>query len=49
MDGAVFELARRNIAIMSLGIDLRHDGYEHGLQALGEPAEDLLVVFVAPP
>jgi hypothetical protein len=49
LDGAVFELARTNIAIMGLGIDLRHEGYQHGLQALGEPCEDLLIVFVAPP
>ena len=49
LDEAVFELARRNIAIMGLGIDLRHDGYQHGLQALGEPGEDLLIMFVAPP
>jgi len=49
VDDAVFELARKNIAIMGLGIDLRHDGYRHGLQALGEPGEDLLIVFVAPP
>jgi hypothetical protein len=49
VDDAVFELARRNIAIMGLGIDLRHDGYQHGLQALGEPGEDPVIVFVAPP
>jgi len=49
LDDAVFELTRTNIAIMGLDIDLRHDGYQHGLQALGEPGEGLLIVFVAPP
>jgi Conserved hypothetical protein 95 len=49
LDDAVFELARKNIAIMGLGVDLRHDSYQHGLRALGRPGEDLLVVFVAPP
>ena len=29
--------------------DLRHDSYQHGLQALGQPGEDLLIVFVALP
>jgi hypothetical protein len=49
LDDAVFGLARENIAVMGLGIDLRHDGYQHGLQALGQRDEDLLIVFVAPP
>jgi len=49
LDDAVFELARSNISIMGLGIDLRHASYQHGLRALGQPAEDLLIVFVAPP
>jgi Conserved hypothetical protein 95 len=49
LDDAVFELARTNLSLMGLDIDLRHDGYQHGLQALGEPGEDLLIVFVAPP
>jgi predicted RNA methylase len=48
-DDAVFELARENLSIMGLGIDLRHDSYQRGLEALGEPGEDLLIVFVAPP
>jgi hypothetical protein len=34
---------------MGLDIDLRHDSYEHGLTALGDPDADLLIVFVAPP
>jgi hypothetical protein len=34
---------------VGLDIDLVHDSYDRGLQALGEPDEDLLIVFVAPP
>ncbi|MGI9005481.1 MAG: hypothetical protein ACR2FU_04650 [Streptosporangiaceae bacterium] len=49
LDDAVFELARTNLSIAGLGIDLLHDSYQRGLQSLGEPDEDLLIVFVAPP
>jgi hypothetical protein len=45
----VFELARTNLSLMGLDIELRHDSSEHGLRALGQPGEDLLIVFVAPP
>lgn len=49
LDDVVFELARNNLRIAGLDIDLRHDSYQHGLQALGQPGEDLLIVFVSPP
>jgi hypothetical protein len=49
LDPAVFELTRRNVSLMDLGIDLRHDSYQHGLRSLREPVEKLLIVFVAPP
>jgi predicted RNA methylase len=49
LDDAVFELARANLSVLSRGIDLVHDSYERGLRALGEPDEDLIIVFVAPP
>jgi hypothetical protein len=49
LDGAVFELTRENLSAMGLDIDLVHDSYDRGLQTLGEPDEDLLIVFVAPP
>ena len=45
----MFELARANASLMALGIDPRHDSYSRGLQAPGQSAEDLLIVFVAPP
>ena len=49
LDDVVFELASKNLCIAGLSIDLRHDSYQHGLQALGQPGEDLLIVFVSPP
>ena len=49
LDDAVFALTRANLSAMGLDIDLRHDSYEHGLTALGDPGADLLIVFVAPP
>src|SRR5215472_7665136 len=49
LDDAVFELAHKNLCIAGPGIDLRHDSYRHGLRALGQPGEDLLIVVVAPP
>jgi hypothetical protein len=45
----IFELATKNLRITGLGIDLRHDSYQHALQSLGQPGEDLLIVFVSPP
>jgi predicted RNA methylase len=49
LDDAVFALASKNARIAGLGIDLRHDSYQHGLEAFGQPGEDLLIVFVSPP
>ena len=49
IDDAVFELTRRNLGVMGLDIELIHDSYQHGLPALGELDESLLIVFVAPP
>jgi predicted RNA methylase len=49
LDDAVCALTRANLSAVGLDIDLRHDSYEQGLRALGEPGEDLLIVFVAPP
>ena len=49
LDDTVFELTRKNLAVMGVDIELVHDSYERGLQALAEPDESLLIVFVAPP
>ena len=48
-DEAVFRLARTNLSIMGLGIDLIQDSYDHGLRTLGDVGTGLLIVFVAPP
>jgi predicted RNA methylase len=49
LDDAIFGLTRANLSAMGLDINLVRYSYERGLQALGEPDEDLLIVFVAPP
>jgi predicted RNA methylase len=49
LDDVVFGLASKNLRVVGLGIDLRQDSYQHGLQALGQLGEDLLIVFVSPP
>jgi hypothetical protein len=49
LDDGVYRLTRANLSIVDLGIELVHDSYDIGLRALGEPDEDLLIVFVAPP
>ena len=45
----MFALTRANLSVVSPGIDLVHDSYDRGLRTLGEPDEDLVIVFVAPP
>jgi hypothetical protein len=49
LDDVVFDLARKNLSIAGIDIDMIHDSYERGLNALTVPVEELLVVFVAPP
>jgi hypothetical protein len=49
LDDAVYGLTRANLSVLGVDIDLLHDSYDRGLRALGEPDEDLLIVFVAPP
>ena len=49
LDDAVFALTRANLSVVSPGVDLVHDSYDRGLRTLGEPDEDLVIVFVAPP
>jgi len=49
LDDTVFALSERNLALAGVDLELIHDGYRPGLDALGEPDEDLLIVFVAPP
>jgi len=49
LDDVVFELTRENLSIMGLGIEVEHQGYEHGLQRLAVSADALVIVFVSPP
>lgn len=49
LDDAVFEVSRRNLAIVGLDVALSHEGHETGLTGLSIPADQLLIVFVAPP
>lgn len=49
LDPGVHELASSNLARLGLGVELRRRDYAHGLAELGSPAEDLVIVFMAPP
>jgi len=49
LDERVFEIALGNLSAMGLDVDLRHQAYQDGLHGLGEPPEDLVILFVAPP
>jgi hypothetical protein len=49
LDDMVFELTRRNESIMSLGINVIHEGYERGLKGLRAGEDELVILFVAPP
>jgi hypothetical protein len=49
LDDVVFELTRTNLSLVSLEIDVIHDGYESGLNALRIPDDHLVVLFVSPP
>ena len=48
-DDVVFELTRRNLSIMSLGIDVHHESYEQGLERLTARDGELVIVFISPP
>jgi hypothetical protein len=48
-DDVVFELTRRNLSIMSLGINVLHDSYEQGLKTLTVRDGELVIVFISPP
>lgn len=48
-DATVFALADRNLRIAGANVDLIHDSYESGLQALEVPDDSPVILFVAPP
>ena len=49
LDEAVFALARKNVSILGLGIELINESYDSGLSGLTIADDELLIVFVAPP
>jgi hypothetical protein len=49
LDDVVFELTRKNLSLVSLGIDVIHEGFVSGLTALRLPDGHLVVLFVSPP
>lgn len=49
LDDVVFELTRKNLSLVSLEIDVIHEGYESGLNALRIQDDHLVVLFVSPP
>jgi predicted RNA methylase len=49
LDPVVFELTRKNLSLVSLGVDVVQQGYEAGLEELRVPEDQLIVLFVSPP
>jgi hypothetical protein len=49
LDDAVFAASSMNLSVVGLDLALLHQGYEAGLRALRVAADELLIVFVAPP
>jgi hypothetical protein len=49
LDPVVYRLTRRNLALLSAVVEIRHVDYEVGLSAVGSPGGGLVIVFVAPP
>jgi hypothetical protein len=49
VDDAVAALTQQNVVLLDLPIEVRHQPYERGLRELQVDADDLVVVFVAPP
>jgi hypothetical protein len=48
-DARVFAATRRNLAVVGFDCELREVGYERGLSDAAVGADELVVVFVAPP
>ncbi len=48
-DHLVFALARKNLSIMGLGIDVINQRYEAGIETLKVPDDHLVILFVSPP
>jgi 16S rRNA G966 N2-methylase RsmD len=48
-DARVFDLTRRNLAIVEVDLTLTHSGFDEGLVATHIADDHLLIVFIAPP
>ena len=48
-DDVVFELTRRNLSIMRLGINVFHETYQQGLKRLTVRDGELVIMFISPP
>jgi len=49
LDNAVAELTQRNVALLDLPIEVRHEPYERGIREIRIDDDELIVVFIAPP
>jgi len=49
LDEAVAAVTGRNVALLKLPIDVRHEPYERGIEQIRVDERELIVVFVAPP
>jgi hypothetical protein len=49
LDDAVAAATWRNVALLELPIDVRHEPYERGIEEIQVDEKELIVVFVAPP
>jgi hypothetical protein len=48
-DAGVFRLTRKNVAALTLPIDILNTGYLSGLTGLSVAPDELLIAFIAPP
>lgn len=49
LDPVVYQLTKRNLALISAVVEVRNVDYEVGLSSVRSPAGGLVIVFVAPP
>jgi hypothetical protein len=48
-DPAVFNATQRNLSVLGIDLELQQTDFESGLTALVVPADEPLIVFIAPP
>jgi hypothetical protein len=49
LDEGVAGVTQRNVALLDLPIEVRHEPYERGIQEIRVDGDELIVVFIAPP